>query len=369
LKLLLIYYEPRISGQTTHVLSLARFLDKNRYQVTVIVPAHLQQCKPAFIQTGANVVLLPLRKLLWPLTSVIAVFRLIRNEKIDVVHIHSQEMGLTARPLVWLAGARTIFYTPQTIDIRQTRWNWLYVFFEWLLAHLTKVVISVNEGDRDRLARWGIPTQKLTVIPNGIDVETAGRELDRHKLCVALGADESKPLVMQVGRLSPQKNPHDFVEGAALVLRELPEVQFYLIGEGPLEEEIIKHVRSLKLESKIHLAGWQPEASQFMAVADVVTLTSLWEGTPYSLLEAMADCKPVVTTSVNGCKEIVEDGVTGFLVPKNDSVAWAERVITLLRNSSLAAALGQQGRLRVQEKYSVQKMIHCLEILYSQVAG
>ena len=369
LNILLIYYEPRISGQTTHVLSLARFLDKNRYQLTIIMPTHLQQCKQAFLQTGARVVILPMRKLFWPFPSIIAVIRLIREEKTNLVHIHSQEMGLTARPMAWLAGARAIFYTPQTIDIRQVRWNWLYIFIERALAQITKCIISVNEVDRSRLLRWGIPAQKVMTIPNGIDVGSIDLKFDRNQLCFTLGIAENTPLVMQVGRLSPQKNPLDFIEGAALVLLELPEVKFILIGEGPLENDVNDLVRERKLEGNIQLVGWLPDASRYMIVADVVTLTSLWEGTPYSLLEAMASSKPVVATSVNGCNEIVADGVTGFLVPRKDPAAWAERVITLLRNPALAATLGRNGRQLVQEKFSVHKMIHQLDRMYSQMAN
>ena len=367
MRILLIYYEPRSSGQTTHVLSLARFLDQDRYQITVVLPTHLQHCEPAFLQTGVKVVLLPLRKLFWPFSSVIALIRLIRDGKIDVVHIHSQEMGLIARPLVWLAGARNIIYTPQTIDIRQIRWNLLYSFFERVLANITKVIVSVNEVDRLRLSQWGIPSQKITTISNGIEIDAVNFKVDPNQLCSSLGIEMGKPLVMQVGRLSEQKNPLDFVEGAALVSRVLPEVQFVLVGEGPLEREVVAHIRSLRLENRVRLAGWLPEASRLMAGADVVTLTSLWEGTPYSLLEAMANCKPVVSTSVNGCVEIVEDGVTGFLVPPKDPAAWADRVVTLLSNPTLAATMGQQGRQRVQEKYSIHKMIRKLDILYSQM--
>jgi glycosyltransferase involved in cell wall biosynthesis len=106
-----------------------------------------------------------------------------------------------------------------------------------------------------------------------------------------------------------------------------------------------------------------------MAEADVVTLTSLWEGTPYSLLEAMASCKPVVTTSVNGCMEIVEDGVTGFSVPVNNPAAWAERVIALVSDPALSTTMGQRGRQRVKENYSVQKMVQKLDVLYSEMAS
>jgi glycosyltransferase involved in cell wall biosynthesis len=365
LKLLLIYYEPRVSGQTTHVLSLARFLDKNRYQLTVVLPAHLAQCQQDFLKTGAHVVLLPMRKFFWPLSSIITFFRLVNQAKMELVHIHSQEMGLTARPLAWLAGARAIFYTPQTIDIRQTRWSGLYIFLERTLARITKAVISVNERDRSRLVHWGIPARKVAMVPNGIDPAAVNLKPDRQALFSAMGIDDRQPLVMQVGRLSAQKNPHDFIEGAILVLRQVPQVQFALIGEGPLEQEVLEQVRSLGLENSVHLLGWQPEASCLMAAANVVTLTSLWEGMPYSLLEAMAQCKPVVATSVNGCAEIVEDGVTGYLVAPQDPTAWAERVISLLRNPVLADKLGQAGRQRLQEKFSVHRMIHQLDGLYS----
>jgi glycosyltransferase involved in cell wall biosynthesis len=369
LKILLIYYEPRISGQTTHVLSLARFLDKHRYQLTVVLPDHLQQCQKVFLQTGATVVMLPLRKLVWPTSSVIKVMRLISQGRMDVVHIHSQEMGLTARPLSWLVGARNIIYTPQTIDIRQIRWYRLYILIERALAHITKVIISVNQVDRSRMEGWGIPSRKIRVIPNGIDAVEVHQRLDRLPFRSMFGLDEKKPLVMQVGRLSAQKNPLGFIAGADLVLRRIPETQFVLVGEGPLEQEVLDQIHAQKLEKKVRMLGWQPEAARLMAEADVVTLTSLWEGTPYSLLEAMASCKPVVTTSVNGCMEIVEDGVTGFSVPVNNPAAWAERVIALVSDPALSTTMGQRGRQRVQENYSVQKMVQQLDVLYSEMAS
>lgn len=368
LKVLLIYYEPIPAGQTTHVLSLARGLDHRKCSLTVILPAHLQRSIAAFRQTGAEVVPLPLRKVAWPPRAVATLTCLIRRQGIDIVHVHSQEAGLLARFVARLAGARGVIYTPQVVDIRRAGWHWLYTLIESALARITDVIISVNQLDRLRLIRWGIPAHKVVTIPNGIDLDTFEEPVDVRSLRRSLGLDEDRPLVMQVARLSAQKEPLAFVEGAAHVVRERPDAQFALVGEGPLRETVRTHIRELGLVGSVHLLGWHDEAFRLMAAADVVSLTSCWEGAPYALLEAMAWSRPVVATAVNGCTEIVVHGDTGFLVPLGNATAWAGRVIDLLNDPTLAAAMGRQGRRRVKQEYSLLDMVRRIERLYLQVA-
>jgi glycosyltransferase involved in cell wall biosynthesis len=168
--------------------------------------------------------------------------------------------------------------------------------------------------------------------------------------------------------LSAQKDPLAFVEGAGRVVRQRPDAQFALVGEGPLRDAVAARIQELGLEGHVHLAGWHDEASRLMAAADVVTLTSRWEGAPYTLLEAMAWSRPVVATAVNGCPEIVVDGGTGFLVPPGDTSAWAGRIIDLLDDPAMAAAMGRAGRRRVEERFSLQDVVARTESLYQQVA-
>jgi glycosyltransferase involved in cell wall biosynthesis len=265
-----------------------------------------------------------------------------------------------------LAGAPTIIYTPQTIDVRRVRWHWLYILIECALAHLTDVLVAVNESDRERLIQWGVPTHKVVTIPNGIALTNFEGLVDVGDLRQALGLPGERPLVMQVGRLSAQKHPLAFVEGAAQVVRECPDVRFALIGDGPLRDVAAAHIRELDLEGHVHLLGWRDEAFRLVAAADVVSLTSRWEGTPYALLEAMAWSRPVVATAVNGCPEIVVDGVTGFLVPPGDTTAWARRMIDLLNDPAQASAMGRQGRKRVEERFTLQQMIAGIEMQYLQ---
>lgn len=361
----MVYYEPRPSGQTTHVLSLAQGLANRHYGVTAALPTHLQSSFAPLRQAGVEVVPLPLDKVLWGRQAVTGLARLIRQQDFDIVHVHSQEAGILGRIVARLAGARVIIYTPQTIDIRRARWHWLYRLIEQALASITNRIIAVNDLDRERLIRWGISPRKVVIIPNGVDLRSFNGPVDPASMRCDLGLDRVRPLVMQVGRLSAQKNPLAFVDGAAQVVRLLPDVQFALIGEGPLRDALAKRIRELGLDGKVHLLGWRDEAFRLMAAADVVTLTSHWEGAPYSLLEAMASSRPVVATAINGCLGIVEDGITGFLVPPDDAEAWVDRVTALLDDPVQAAVMGQQGRKRVEERYTLEEMISHIERLYS----
>jgi len=102
----------------------------------------------------------------------------------------------------------------------------------------------------------------------------------------------------------------------------VPGAQFALVGDGPLKEQVVARIRELGLEGRVHVMGERDEAFRLLVAADVVTLTSRWEGAPYAVLEAMAWSRPVVVTAVNGCPEIVVDGLTGYVVPTGDTARW-----------------------------------------------
>lgn len=346
------------------MLSLAQGLDRRDFQLTVVMPENLKESIDAFERTGVKIVPLPLQKVAWGSEAIAAFVRLVRSEDFDIVHIHSQEASLLGRVVARSAGAQIILYTPQTLDIRRARWHRPYRWLERLLAIITNAIISVNESDRRRLIDWGIPSRKVTTIYNGIDLADFKEPVDVQALRQSLGLDASAPLVMQVGRLSAQKDPLAFVEGAAQVVLKYPRTQFALVGDGPLRNAVIARIGELGLGKSVRWLGWQPDAARLIGAADVVTLTSKWEGAPYALLEAMAWSRPVVATAVNGCPEIVVDGATGFLVPPGDTSAWASRVSYLLTTTAHAEAMGQRGRKRVEEQFTLKHMIERLEKLY-----
>jgi glycosyltransferase involved in cell wall biosynthesis len=382
LNVLQVYYEPAPAGQTKHVFALADALSRHGHTVTVVMPDNLGRRQLAdadkSASSGANqasivLVPLPMRKLFWPWESVLALWRLVRDAEPDIVHVHSLEAGLCGRLTSWLASrsrrnSTHIAYTPQTIDIRRARWHVLYRLLERFLGTFTDAVISVNRADRQRLLRWGIPPHKVVAIHNGVELGALGDYPNVASARQSLGLDVDRPLVMQVARLSAQKDPLAFVQGAALVVRRRPDAQFALVGQGPMRDAVASCIQALGLGKHVHLLGWRDQAHRLMAAADIVTLTSRWEGSPYSLLEAMAASRPVVATAVNGCPEIVADRETGLLVPPGDVPAWAARVAELLNRPALAAEMGVQGRRRAEQLFSVQTTTRHTEQLYRSLA-
>ena len=366
-KVLFVYFEPQISGQTTHVLSLAQGLNKDKYAITVVLPSHLRKSIASFKQTGVVVITLPMRKLLWNIQSVGSLMKLIRRQNFDIVHVHSQEAGLIVRIFARVAGAKIIIYTPQCTNIRRTRLFWLYRSIERILSYITDMIVSVSEIDRSKIIQWGIPSSKVITIYNGIDIDLKKSPPDIVAKRRMLDLEEKQPIVMQVGRLSYQKNPLSFLKGASLVINEIPDVQFLLVGDGPLKDDVEDYIQGFNIKKNVQCLGWQENASILIAIADVITLTSRWEGMPYVLLEAMAWSRPVVATAVNGCSEIVEQGVTGYLVPINDVKSWANSVINLLKDVKKSKDMGRCGNLRLKDKFSLEKMIEQTEGLYDRL--
>lgn len=366
-KVLIVYYEPQRSGQTTHVLNLVRGLNKDKFEVTLILPVHLFQSQTHFTRMGVSIFPLPMRKLLWNPISIIKLAQLVHKESFDIVHVHSQEAGIMVRFVSKIAGAKKIVYTPQCTNIRHTNLFWLYRVVEKLLSSFTDIFISVSEYDRERIIQWGLPPSKVITIYNGIESEGNNISHDDTAKLQSLGLDNEAPLVMQVGRLSHQKNPLMFVEGASKVIRQIPDCQFALIGDGPLKNEVEKSIQVFGIQDNILCLGWQENANELMALADIITLTSRWEGLPHVLLEAMLWSRPIVTTQVNGCSELVIHGVTGYLVPKNNVDLWVEYVLDLLQDHTKSTKMGELGHARLLQEFSLQQMISKMEELYDSL--
>ena len=226
---------------------------------------------------------------------------------------------------------------------------------------ITTKIISVNQKDYDRLLQWGIPKDKVKIIYNGIDIKNY-LECESSE-----NGSQREPVVVQLGRLSYQKDPIKFIEGANLVCQDFPNVKFLIIGNGPLRTEVEKKIIDFNLKDKIDVICYQENVNEIINSVNIVTLTSEWEGTPYSVLEAMACAKPVVVTDVNGCSEIVENGKTGFLTPYNHVVEWSQKVLYLLKNPNLARQLGEAGRQKVVAEFSLDLMMAKIVDTYLEV--
>lgn len=282
----------------------------------------------------------------------------------DIVHTHSAKAGFIGRSAAHHLGIRNVVHTAHVFPFQwaeglQAR---LYLALERQAARYSRALICVGESQRaDALARGLAPAEKFVVIRNGLEVPALDAADAQHRRAAArktLGLDENAVVVGMVARLAPQKGINAFVNAAARVLEKRPDAIFCVVGGGPLEGSVRTRMAELKLApDHFRLLGHRQDAAALYPAFDVAMLSSLYEGLPYVLLEAMAWGVPVVATDVLGSRDVVADGETGFLARVNDPAHIAERTLLLIEDPALRRRQGEAARRRVEAEFSFTKFV------------
>lgn len=364
-RVLMLFYEPSPAGQATQVLSLVKCLDKERYQIKVAYPQRHVSMGKVLEDLGVPAVRLPMGRLN-NVGAAMTLLRLMREEPFDILHVHGHEAGLWGRIVGRLARVRGIVYTPHTLE-SGVIWRRAYLGIERALAPLTDAWISVSNADRLTLIERGIAAaHKICTVHNGVDSSFLPRR-DPMVTRRSLSIPDGVPVVVQVGRLSTQKGPKYFLQAAARALKQNPDIRFLLVGDGPLREKMQGLARRLSATPSVTFLGWREDADDVMASADLVVLSSLWEGLPYVLLEAMALGKPVIASNVGGNPELVEHERTGLLVTPRDEALLARAILALIGDPVTARGMGQAGKQRVREHFSLVEMTKLTQQVYDSL--
>jgi glycosyltransferase involved in cell wall biosynthesis len=292
--------------------------------------------------------------------------RLIRRLRPEVIHGHSSIGGALARVAAVVSGTGAeVFYTP----------NGLYpsapaAAAERVLGRATDRFIAVSQGEARLAAVRGlVPEDRLSVIPNGIDLSPEGPS--GHDLRAELGLQEGSRLVGFVGRLAAQKAPEVLVQAAAVGFdgtdQEGPH--FVLIGGGPREAAVRDLIDGLGLAGRVHCLGHRSEARALMAQFDVFALPSRYEGCPYSVLEAMRAGVPVAASEVTGNRDLVDHGRTGLLFPAGDASSLAAAIDLLLGDGPLARSLTAAARAGLAERFDVVETSRAVLRLYQRTGA
>jgi len=301
---------------------------------------------------------------------------LLRDVRPDIVHTHSSKAGILGRHAAHGLGVRTIIHTPHVFPFQWARGlrGRVYLALERRAARCCRAIVCVGESQRaDALARGVADAGTLIVIRNGIEppaLPPGGQAEARRAARAALSLASEVPAVGMVARLAPQKGVGAFVHAAASVLKQRPEAVFCVVGGGPLEDEVRARMAhwGVRPES-FRLLGHREDAPALYPAFDVVALSSLYEGLPYVLLEAMAWGVPVVATDVLGSRDVVADGTTGFLARQHSPADIAARVLELLNDPALRARCGAAARTRVAEEFSFAAFVEGHRKLYRLAIG
>ena len=238
-----------------------------------------------------------------------------------------------------------------------------------MLSPLTDRAIAVSHSTRDFLVEERfVPRDRVSLIWNGAPLDEfapAGRERAL-RVRRELGLPEGAPVVGSIGRLNAQKGHRFLLEAAAPLCARRPDLRLLLVGDGDLMEDLRGQAAGLGITDRVVFAGHRTDVPDLLAALDVFCISSLYEGTPLALFEAMAAGRAVVSSAVDGCREVLEDGVTGVLVPPGDAGALGGALERVLADDGLRDALGRQA-LEASRRFDVRSCVEQMETLYDAV--
>ncbi|MGA2192207.1 MAG: glycosyltransferase family 4 protein [Nitrospirota bacterium] len=369
-----------LGGAQQVALYTARNLPRSLYDVTLIAGGEDILSADARAVPELHFIEMPelVREIspLYDLKALIGLCRMLRKLVKEspegvIVHTHSSKAGILGRLAARIAGARVIVHTIHGYGFNDEQ-GWLrrrlFITLEKIASRCTDRFIAVAFNNIAKGSANGIfEEDRAVVIRCGIDMDYfKSTPTDPQKKRDELGLPPGAPVVTMVSCLKPQKAPVDFVRVAASVLESVPGAHFVQAGDGELKDEVLKEAGRLGIEKNFHLIGWRDDVRDIIHISDIVVLTSLWEGLPIVLMQAMAAGKPIVATAVDGTPEAVKDGVNGFLARPHDIDGMAEKVVLLLSDKGLANKMGSAGKGLASE-FDEKKMLQDICTLYERL--
>jgi glycosyltransferase involved in cell wall biosynthesis len=293
----------------------------------------------------------------WPL------FSLLRRERFDVLHTHLFGSNVWGSVLGRLAGVRVIVAHEHTWSFEGRP---LRKFLDrHVIARCADIFIAVSRADRRRMIEIeGIKPEDVTFVPNGVAPTAAATG---HDVRAELGLGGDRPVIGTVGVLRAQKALDVLVRASAILAPEFHGLKVLVAGDGPQRARLERLVGDLGLRDTVVLLGMRRDVPDLLAALDVVAFSSDFEGSPLSVMEAMAASKPIVATRVGGVPDLIGHGVHGLLVEPQDPRALAEAVAKLLRDPERARTMGRRGHDRQRSEFTLSATIATVERLYEEL--
>jgi glycosyltransferase involved in cell wall biosynthesis len=292
----------------------------------------------------------------------------IRRSGVDFLCCHTYKADLVGRVAARRCGIPVVAvsrgWTSATLKLR------LYEALDRLALRWMDRVICVSEGQAVQVRRAGVVPERIMVIRNAIFRERFERP--DPGFGQRLRAFFPRPpgrIVGAAGRLSPEKGFHLLIRAARHVLRDDPSLGFILFGDGPLRAKLARKIDRAGLAGKFVLGGFRSDLDFFLPFFDLLVLPSYNEGLPNVVLEAFAAGVPVVATAVGGTPEILEDGLSGYLVPPGDAEVLRRRIADVLRSEATRRAMGARGRDRVRREFSFEAQSSRYQELFHELTG
>jgi glycosyltransferase involved in cell wall biosynthesis len=290
---------------------------------------------------------------------------LARERRARILHVHGYAAADFGRLAARAVGAKLVLHE----HFADPRMPYYQSLADRLLRRRTDGAIAVSRSTREFLVTQRfVPEDRVRLIWNGAPLEEFAAVPHERVLAArrGLGLPDDALVVGTIGRLNAQKGHRFLLDAAAPLLARVPGVRVLIAGDGDLMESLRAQVAGLGIADQVVFAGHRTDVPDLLGALDVFCISSLYEGTPLALFEAMAAGKAIVSTSVDGCREVLEDGVTGVLVPPGDAGALAAGLERVLCDPAQREALGRQA-LAASKRYDVRACVDAMQSFYDDL--
>jgi glycosyltransferase involved in cell wall biosynthesis len=382
IRILRIITRLNIGGPAIHLATLAGALDSGRYEQQLVTGREGPDegsMRPLVERRGVHPIVIP-EMIGTPrigprdVAALARIRRLVRDLKPDIVETHLSKAGILGRLAARLEHVPVVvhvFHGHVLDGYFGPLKTWMARRTERSLAGLSDRLIAVSARVKQELVNHRIASaDRIDVIELGLEMDQLihCREM-RGTLRRELGIAPDTPLVGVVGRLSRIKNHQLFLDAAARIAAAHPEVLFLVVGDGERRSALESHARRLNLARQVLFTGWRTDLPSVYADVDVLALSSDNEGTPLVLIEAMAAGCPMVATGVGGVPDLIDDGVSGLLVPPRQPSQLADAIVRMLQDRALSATLAARAQATARARFGVERLAADMDALYRRLVA
>jgi glycosyltransferase involved in cell wall biosynthesis len=354
-------------GVEEHMLTLLKGFNRGRFRPMMAAHPQLIELLRSDLPTDVETIPVVLQG---PrdLAGGLRLMRAVKEKSVDIIHSHMFQSSRLASPIGWLAGARVTIETPHVRESWRNGWIKGNYAIDRLMGHFVTAYIAVSSANaRYLINEKGLPPKKVVTIRPGTSLDRFHPDkVAPSGLRSSLGIEEDAPIVLVLARLEPQKGHRILLDAWKSVTVAFPRARLICLSDGSLRDELLLQTSTLGISSSVHFIGYQPDVSDWIALAAFTVLPSFYEGLPGAAIESLAGGRAVVATSVDGTTEIVLDGKTGLLVPPGNQVELSAAVCRLLASPALASSLGRSGRLLVEAQFGERRHVTENERVYEQ---
>jgi len=349
-------------GAERALVQIVTRLDRSRFQPQVICLMPRGALADELEQAGVPVHCLDARNR-WDFVRVTGrLVQLLRQLQPELVQTFLYHANIVGRFAAWRA---QVPHVVSGIRVAERRSRWRLRLDRWTSGLVDRHVCVSRAVADFSIRQGGLPATKVVVIPNGVDAErfASARPADLS----SWGVPHDSRVVLTVCRLDPQKGITILIEAFAPLANTFADVHLVIVGEGPQQAHLVAQIERQQLSGRVHLVGWRDDVPALLKRASCFVLSSLWEGMPNVVLEAMAAGVPVVSTRVEGTKELVTSGETGILVEPGNSVALATEIGRVFNDPDRATKLAYSGQRLVVKDFTWNSVVNAYTRLYEQV--